>query len=650
MASQEPESLPDSNDQGPDETVPSSPVETQTLGVEADSEQPAEPVALMPPCEGNGGTGPEDDSSDTQPATQTEIDATMAEASMDQAFTSQVLEDPYADVVEVSSDDGEEQDYLHQLKMKIEEQEVEDADGLLDACAEDSEDVDVDFAKRVTEASMKIYAMKETGVEASTAVPSTAASSWVGSDGDVGRARDLEAMLEDEANSLMSAGRDLPASMDKLMADAHKATSNDNLLSDMDVLNLNEPRAKFFKQMMAQDWKFDARGAAGNPAGGQWDRFINGKSEESIEAKQNYKALGRNPDAQRDFRARWMKKQFTEWKQEKVKMERLSRRTFSDERYYVLNRIITEEGGGKRGEQNAINYTLKCVAMGPPFYKWCTWRKDWLYLYRIDGIEESYEERWQLTKTAYSSGSTDIKNKDSWLSIGTRAAMLQNEAAPAPPAPPAEAQVEPEEKPEVTAEEKAEETAEPKAEDETQPEPPTEPEGRRRRRKGPEQPAAEPPTPEEQPKKRKANSLISDAKAAKLAYSMAITAADALISDVKGTDESWTVFDTPGHIGKVLKARENLDKELKSNVNFSKFISGDVAEMLQKIKAKKNEDAISQFERWLQDFSEKVNPGSNKLVKATRMIVSMHDAWVTESAKLANKSDGQKRMRSSSAA
>eukprot|EP00959_Pyramimonas_sp_CCMP1952_P046191 964655-Pyramimonas_sp.AAC.1 len=77
-------------------------------------------------------------------------------------------------MVEVSSDDGEEQDYLHQLKMKIEEQEVEDADGLLDACAEDSEDVDVDFAKRVTEASMKIYAMKETGVEASTAVPSTA--------------------------------------------------------------------------------------------------------------------------------------------------------------------------------------------------------------------------------------------------------------------------------------------------------------------------------------------------------------------------------------------------------------------------------------------------------------------------------------------
>eukprot|EP00959_Pyramimonas_sp_CCMP1952_P121228 2534784-Pyramimonas_sp.AAC.1 len=72
----------------------------------------------------------------------------MAEASMGQAFTSQVLEGPYADMVVVSSDDGEGQGYLRQLSMKIEEQEVEGADELLDACAEDSEGVDLDFAER----------------------------------------------------------------------------------------------------------------------------------------------------------------------------------------------------------------------------------------------------------------------------------------------------------------------------------------------------------------------------------------------------------------------------------------------------------------------------------------------------------------------
>ena len=121
--------------------------------------------------------------------------------------------DPY-DVMTVSSDDGGP-DYATQLSAKLEEMET----------CEDFWD--------------------------GASVASTSAD-----------VADLETTLQN-MSSYVTRG-DVSTSMDKLMANALKATNSENALTDEDVLGLDEPRAKFFKQMRDKNWKFPARGHAGN--------------------------------------------------------------------------------------------------------------------------------------------------------------------------------------------------------------------------------------------------------------------------------------------------------------------------------------------------------------------------------------------------
>ena len=403
-------------------------------------------------------------------------------------------------------------------------------------------------------------------------------------------------------------------------------------ISDEDLKNLDEPRAKFFKVMADKNWEFDARGAAGNPAGGQWQRFINSKTDAGRDTKKRYEALGRNPEAQRAFRANWLKDTYQEWKKEKVKSISQTRKTFSDERFFVLNRIIVEEGGGPRGALNATNYCLKCVAMGPPYYKFCSWRKDYLYLYKTEGIEETYQERWEITKTEFNQGT-----KTDWVGAGFRAASETAQGAVAKSAlkRPHASLGEAAEAPQQTDKQPATETAD-DTKDGAKGDPV--PESDKRKADDTKVGAKEDPVPESDKKKGKSPGmiLVGKAKATKLAFGLATAAAETVVSNItKETDENWKTFNSPAHLGPLEQAQLALTIAKSTNNVFNKFISQDIQMLYQSAKAKKDDDYTAQFERWMTDFCEKLDPAVEKLNDEARMLCSMHATRESEKAKRA---------------
>ncbi len=71
-----------------------------------------------------------------------------------------------------------------------------------------------------------------------------------------------------------------------------------------------EENTKYYEDLRAVDFMFDARGGKGNPAGGRWQRYINGKSEEAKQEKAKYTELSWSPKLQREFRAAWVKREY----------------------------------------------------------------------------------------------------------------------------------------------------------------------------------------------------------------------------------------------------------------------------------------------------------------------------------------------------
>ena len=138
------------------------------------------------------------------------------------------------------------------------------------------------------------------------------------------------------------------------------------------VIDSDMEDAAFYNDMRAKKFMFPARGEKGNPAGGRWQRYINGKSEESKADKVKYNKLQGQTTAQAKFRANWLKTVFKKKLEEKVHTKQFRKRTYKDGRYLCANRIIQEEGGGKQGAQNCANYCLKCLAIGAP---WVTARE-----------------------------------------------------------------------------------------------------------------------------------------------------------------------------------------------------------------------------------------------------------------------------------
>eukprot|EP00959_Pyramimonas_sp_CCMP1952_P053619 1121496-Pyramimonas_sp.AAC.1 len=180
-------------------------------------------------------------------------------------------------------------------------------------------------------------------------------------------------------------------------ADVNSMASTDvGTLGDLRDCEEDEELPAYWAQAKEQNFRFNARGSKGNPMGGKWQRCIN--NPKNAEEKKQYEAKKGDTEAQQQHRQQWLRKNFDVFMETHQHTKAKKKREYSEARYLVAGRVVVEEGGGAEGCRNAANYCLKCVAVGFPWVKWCSWRKAALYLYKTEGIEEEVTETWEHTK------------------------------------------------------------------------------------------------------------------------------------------------------------------------------------------------------------------------------------------------------------
>ena len=139
---------------------------------------------------------------------------------------------------------------------------------------------------------------------------------------------------------------------------------------------------------------FPTRGAVGS----KWNKA---KSSDPALAKA-YADLGKGYDAQREFRAQWVKKLYQETRERRIRTTTLSETVESRGVYEPFAVIVAKEGGDAAGRQAALNYTVACLRFhqagrkcGPqPWlcYNQMTRRMEFLYVKKE--FKQSFMESW----------------------------------------------------------------------------------------------------------------------------------------------------------------------------------------------------------------------------------------------------------------
>eukprot|EP00959_Pyramimonas_sp_CCMP1952_P460109 9479330-Pyramimonas_sp.AAC.1 len=129
-------------------------------------------------------------------------------------------------------------------------------------------------------------------------------------------------------------------------------------------------REKEFWEALEQDgYKFGARGAAGNPAAGRWQREL--ANNEDLAKRYSECGVGLKGRGlwakQEQFRAEWAKGEHTSFKETKELTTTMRKEWEKKGQYLPLARIAWKEGGGKSGWAAAVKHYTKCIAMGGPF-------------------------------------------------------------------------------------------------------------------------------------------------------------------------------------------------------------------------------------------------------------------------------------------
>ena len=290
---------------------------------------------------------------------------------------------------------------------------------------------------------------------------------------------------------------------------------------------------------------------------------------------------------------------------------------------------MTEEGGGIAGCKNAANYCLKCVAVGFPWVKWCTWRKAALYLCETEGIEEEVTETWEHAKKMYKQ-----KQMNNKAHPGLRAQLFDGEsAAPVNPRKRAAAPEEPDAGEGGTAGEEAATGIEVTGVEVE--EAPTG-KGRGKSRKGkprkggvpPKDPLDNPGQPGDPPLKKAkkeptlAAKSMAAAKLTKMSSSAAKVSAQSIITQIGRDDPGWSF--AKSMTKPMTDALKQLDALDADHEVFPSIVSAnDLTELRSEwIKKKK----VDQFDRYLAEFSEKYDPVVRGLQLEARMLTSQKQA------------------------
>ncbi|CAK0898918.1 unnamed protein product, partial [Prorocentrum cordatum] len=161
------------------------------------------------------------------------------------------------------------------------------------------------------------------------------------------------------------------------------------LADDFDIDDDVTNDGMYYKHCRDNNFAVPTRGSSGNPQGGRWQRYLAANPAK----KDEYAKLKGKLDLQADYRRKWCKEQYENYMKEKVHTRRQSKKEYSDARYYTAERCAEED----KNSTTAANYCLRCLAMGFPWVKYCTWRKALLFLYKTEGIQEEQMEAWTLT-------------------------------------------------------------------------------------------------------------------------------------------------------------------------------------------------------------------------------------------------------------
>ena len=156
--------------------------------------------------------------------------------------------------------------------------------------------------------------------------------------------------------------------------------------SEQQELAVESAEDDMWNGLEANSYRFKASGLEGNKIAGRWARA----KLKDPKVKAGYAAVGKEREAQANFRAIWAEQEHTLCKDEKTKKTSKLQRWKKKGRYLSLGRIAWEEGNGASGWRAAINVALNAMVVGLPFIKLDGAAQNTKYLYFEHGYEEEF--------------------------------------------------------------------------------------------------------------------------------------------------------------------------------------------------------------------------------------------------------------------
>eukprot|EP00959_Pyramimonas_sp_CCMP1952_P343048 7186259-Pyramimonas_sp.AAC.1 len=115
-------------------------------------------------------------------------------------------------------------------------------------------------------------------------------------------------------------------------------------------------------------------------------------------------------------------------------------------------------------------------------------------------------------------------------------------------------------------------------------------------------------------------------------YGVAQAGANSLIADIKKVPleniiNKWAWANQPMHLGPLQRALDTLSEIMREREIYSDFLNSDVGELrATKARDKKNPDELERMDRYLAEFSEKMDPVIGDLERETRILMSQQRA------------------------
>ncbi|CAK0852493.1 unnamed protein product, partial [Prorocentrum cordatum] len=196
----------------------------------------------------------------------------------------------------------------------------------------------------------------------------------------------LKAQLEQSESALKEVAEN--AGMDwTVMAAAMKEADE-----EVSMTNRADPDEWAFWQKYKQsNFEFSAKGKAGNPMAGRWQRAVaankDGVADEFKKWKDDGKPLS-------DFRQKWAAGEYDKYRGTLKQVSSFTQEFFKKGEYLAVGGVAWLEGGGDQGRQNAITYATKAIQMGPPWICYDEMTETIKILYITKGFSEVIAENW----------------------------------------------------------------------------------------------------------------------------------------------------------------------------------------------------------------------------------------------------------------